>query len=269
MDLNQFIAQVENFSGLPHAEKIKHFGWYLHTQGRRERFDIASIRQCYQTVHLSEPANLSMELARLAAKKPHQILKDAEGYRLERSIRDALDARYGAHETTITIARLLKDLPGKISNDAERLFLSEALRCYACEAFRATIIMTWNLAYDHLLNWLVADAGRLSSFNAHIAGRIGQKRAAGMVMTTREEFEDLKESEVLDICSTAGVLASHNLKKILDEQLTRRNLAAHPSLIEITRSQADDTITTLVNNIILRLSVGGLSGVSRARGMVH
>ena len=66
--------------------------------------------------------------------------------------------------------------------------------------------------------------------------------------------QHIKESEVLDICGIAAVLPSHNFKKIFEEQLTRRNLAAHPSLLEITRAQADDTITTLVNNIILKLT---------------
>src|SRR5207249_97579 len=149
------------------------FGWYLHTQMKKERFDTASIRQCYKNVHLSEPANLSKELTRLTERKPPELLKDGTGYRLERSIRDQLDRKYGEHETTIIVSNLLKELPGKISDDAERLFLSEALKCYGAQAFRAAIVMTWNLAYDHLLNWLLTHGKRLSDFNAHIAGRVG------------------------------------------------------------------------------------------------
>jgi hypothetical protein len=44
----------------------------------------------------------------------------------------------------------------KISDEAERLFLTEAISCLRAKAFRATIVMTWNLAYDHLLNWIAA-----------------------------------------------------------------------------------------------------------------
>jgi len=45
-----------------------------------------------------------------------------------------------------------------------------------------------------------------------------------------------------------------NEKKILDMQLTRRNMAAHPSLVAISAPQADDAITSLVQNIVLVLT---------------
>src|SRR5207248_1655436 len=147
------------------------------------------------------------EFGRLQERTPRELLKDANGYRLEHRVREDLDGKYGSPATTIVISQLLKDLPGKISDDAERLFLSEALKCYRAEAFRAVIVMTWNLAYDHVLNWLLADQQRLASFNSKVAARVGSKRSH-LQMKAREDFEDLKESEVLDICGTAGVFVS-------------------------------------------------------------
>ena len=58
---------------------------------------------------------------------------------------------------------------------------------------------------------------------------------------------------MIDIMGTAALLPSSNEKKILDMQLTRRNMAAHPSLVTIDAPQADDTITSLVQNIVLVL----------------
>lgn len=253
MELTEFVRRVRGFDALSQPEKVKLFAWYLHTQQGMERFEHAAIKKCYDTLH-ADCAGLSKNLQRLAERRPAELLKDRQGYRLTGEIRRQLDARYGEHETVITVSKLLKELPGKVSDQAERLFLSEALRCYKHEAFRAAIIMTWNLAYDHLLNWLLADPQRLAAFNGHIVGRVGQKKGAGLVMTKREDFEELKESQVLDICGTAGVFSSLNTKKILDEQLTRRNMVAHPSLQEFGRAQADDTITTLVSNVVLKLS---------------
>ena len=106
---------------------------------------------------------------------------------------------------TIAVSNLMKQLPGTISDQAEQLFLSEAIICYHSRAFRAAIIMVWNLIYDHLLNWILADASRLTAFLAHIAGHVGPKKAAAITITKREDFEDLKESEVLDICGSAGL----------------------------------------------------------------
>jgi hypothetical protein len=113
--------------------------------------------------------------------------------------------------------------------------------------------MAWNLTYDHLLRWIIADSVRTAAFQANVAGRIGLKKAAGITITTRESFEDLKESETLDICGSAGLFTSTNTKKILDMQLTKRNMAAHPTLQEIGAAQADDAITSLVQNVVLVL----------------
>jgi hypothetical protein len=145
-----------------------------------------------------------------------------------------------------------KDLPGKVSDQGERLFLSEALKCYHAKAFRATIVMAWNLAYDHLLHWILREPARLAAFNSKIAGRVGPKRAWFSV-AKREDFEDLKEAEVLDICGTAGLFALDNTKRVLGIQLIKRSLAAHLSLLEIGQPQADDAVYDLVNNVVLAL----------------
>ena len=113
--------------------------------------------------------------------------------------------------------------------------------------------MVWNLAYDHLLNWILKDAGRTAAFQANIAGRVGPRKAANINITGREDFEDLKESETIDICGSAGLFASDNTKKILEIQLTKRNMASHPSLVIIGAPQAEDAISSLINNIVLVL----------------
>lgn len=252
MELKEFAAAVPGFAALPHREKIIHFGWYLHTHKARERFGQAHIRACYNDLHMDEP-NLSEQFKRLLARRPKVLLPDGSGFRLEHSARENLDKKYGEHETTIAISKMLKELPGKISDEAEKVFLSEAIKCYHNKAFRAAIIMAWNLAYDHLLHWILKEPTRLAAFNAHIVGRIGPKRGSGMVIAKREDFEDLKESETLDICNSAGLFASSNTYTILGIQLKKRNMAAHPSLVVIDGPAADDTISSLVNNVVLVL----------------
>lgn len=254
MELRDFVRQVKGFDNLTHPEKVKHFAWWLHTHGNRDRFDVAAIRKCYSELGMQPAPNPAQELARLEAKRPRVLLKDAQGYRLEKSVRDGLDAKYGEHHTSVVVSQTLRNLPGKITNQAEKLFLSEALTCYRNQAFRSAVVMTWNLAYDHLLNWILADAKRLTAFNAAITKRYPQdRRKAGMVIASRIDFEDLKESEAVEIAAKAA-LFSDNAKKILLEKLTKRNMAAHPSLVTITIHQADDVITDLVNNVVLALT---------------
>ena len=253
MTLQEFISTVPNFAALSHPEKIKHFGWFLHVHQQQERFNQGAIRKCYVAMHVEAP-NLTKEFGRLMDRNPRQLLRDNDGFRLELNARRELDKKYAKNPTTIVISSLLKELPGKISDEAESLFLSEALKCYTVGAFRSAIVMTWNLAYDHLLRWILSDPKRLAAFNAGIVISLGAKRGTGITVAKRTDFEDLKESDVIAICGTAGLFESDNTKKVLNVQLTKRNLAAHPSLIVIGVPQADDTISDLVNNVVLKLA---------------
>ncbi len=250
MELSEFTAVVKNFTTLSQTDQILHFAWYLHVHRKKDVIDQASVRACFRERHMDEP-NLSKLFTRLIDRRPKVVLEAGTGFRLEGKVRGDFDKKYGEHETTIAVSQLLNDLVGKVPDQAEQLFLSEAIKCYKVKAFRAAIVMTWNLAYDHLLNWILSDATRLAAFNAKILARIGPKRGSGLVIATREEFEELKESEAIDICSSAGLFASSNTKKILETYLTRRNMAAHPSLVTILAPQADDTITSLVTNVLL------------------
>ncbi len=252
MELKEFTALVPNFSSLSQPEQILHFGWYVHVHRDQQRFDRATIRACYEDLFMDVP-NLSKLFARLLARKPKVLLRDGEGCYLESATRRKLDEKYGLHETTIALSKLLRELPGRISDEAEKLFLAEAITCYHYKAYRAAIIMSWNLAYDHLLHWILKDSARLTGFNSRISVRIGTRRGAGLTIGKREDFEELKEGEVLDICGLAGLFASSNTKKILEIQLTKRNMAAHPSLVIMDGPAADDTISSLVNNVLLVL----------------
>jgi hypothetical protein len=252
MDVKEFVAAVPGFAALGHPDKILHFGWYLHHEKQKVSFSQADIRACYKDRHM-DPPNLSTEFTRLVAKKPKVILLEKSEYKLEHSTREAFEKKYGQHETTILVSKLLNDLPGKVPDEAERLFLSEAIKCYRVRAFRSAIVMAWNLTYSHLLHWILNDPARLAAFNATIPASIGPKLGTGMTMIKREDFEQLKESQVLNICGTAGLFVSQNTKQLLIIQLNKRNLAAHPSLLVIGAPEAEDTISSLVQNVVLVL----------------
>ncbi|HEV2750556.1 MAG TPA: hypothetical protein VGV12_08550 [Gemmatimonadales bacterium] len=250
MDLNEFITQVEGFARWSHPEKIKLFGWYLHVHEGREHFGAEQIRTCYDNLNF-EPPNLSRDFARLADRTPAEILKDGQGYRLEARVRQALDEKYGDMQSTIVVTKLLSDLPSKVPGIEERAFLEEVIRCHKARAFRATTVMAWNLAFDHVLHWLLVDATRLATFNARIPVVYPKKR--GFAISKFEDFEELKEREVIEVCNSASLISS-GVFKIMKEKLDRRNTAGHPSKVEVLQYQAEDTIQDLVNNVVLKLT---------------
>ena len=182
-------------------------------------------------------------------KKPPSLLKDRSGYYLEKRVRDEFEARYGKRETTIQLDQLLSDLPSKVPDLQERVFLDEALICFRHGAFRAAIVMTWNLAFDHLCNHVLNN--RLSDFNTQLSKSYPKAKIGSLV--SRDDFSELKEFEVLQVCKSANIV-SGSLHKILDEKLKRRNIAAHPNKVTITQLQAEDFISDLVENVVVKLA---------------
>ena len=142
MNLEEFAHLVPNLAGMSNVDKSKHFAWYLLVKGGRDRFVTRDIRQCYEQLHYDPPGNISNQLQQMSDKRSPDLLKDSRGFRLEGRVKEKLDAKYNTRPETIAVAASLQDLPGKISDEAERLFLTEAINCFRVKAFRATIVMT-------------------------------------------------------------------------------------------------------------------------------
>lgn len=248
MTVEEFVRGIPNFASKNHPERIKAFGWFLHAVGGLAAFSAPAVTKCYDDTHLDQPANMGRFLNSLAEKKPPELLKDSRGFRLSQTVREKLDRELGRADVVVVVEKMLTELPGKIADEGERLFLDEALTCYRHKAFRAAIVMVWNLAYDHLARWVLADPQRLAAFNAGIPRR--NKGKANVTIAARADFEELKEDEMIDIL---GYLPgfSDNVKRMLKEKLGRRNTYAHPSTLIINRPQVDDMITDLVNNVVL------------------
>lgn len=247
--LHDFVASIAGFYKKSAVDQLLIMIWFAEARQERACVDGAYMRQCFKEAGI-DPPDMSVYLPRLAGKRPPQLIKEKAGYRLAGAVRRAFDARLGGDPTVNAVAKALTDLPGKVPDLAEREFLTEALNCYRVRAFRAAIIMSWNLSYDHLVRWVFADAGRLQSLNAGISLKYPKKN---LVLTKYEDADELKESEFIE-ASRTGKLLDKNTAQILREKLGRRNMAAHPSRVSITQHQADDMITDLVANVILKLT---------------
>ena len=162
-------------------------------------------------------------------------MKDKAGYRLAGAMRRELDKRLGGDVMTVAITKALVDLPARLPDIAERAFLSEALACYKVRAYRASIVMVWNLAYDHLIRWVMTNDDRLTKLNHQITAQYAKK---AVEIRELEHFEWLKESELIELLFKTRIL-DKTMVQILKDKLGRRNLAAHPGTLEITQFQAD------------------------------
>ncbi len=250
MELSEFKQAIADLSEKSHADRIKLFGWFLHTQKGLAHFQPSDIGKCYETLHMASPSSFGGYFENLV--KRGDLLKNNSGYRLESRVREALDAQYGTRDITIQVTQLLLSLPEKIPDLGERTYLNEALICYKHGAFRAAIVMAWNLAYHHLCSYVLKN--RLADFNSRWQiVHPGHHRKAKKVIAVMDDFADeLKESEVIEVCNSAGIITK-DVHRILVEELGRRNSAAHPSSVKIEQLQAEAFIDDLIKNVVLKL----------------
>lgn len=250
-DLGDLVGRITEFSKWNHTEKIKFFAWFLHTFRNNERVTGTDIGRCYDDLHEERPTSIAPFMVSLEKKNPKDMIRDSAGYRLVKTVRDQFDSRYSQRGTTAKVEKLLADLPGKIPDQAESEFLTEALTCFQNSAFRAAIVMTWNLTFFHLCAYVLTH--KKAEFNAEYPKRFPglHKKAKAPVIVNYADFgSDLKESEVVEICRSANIITKEQFNA-LDRQIGRRNSAAHPSTTVITVLQAEEFIHDLITNVVL------------------
>ena len=254
MILADFVGGVPGFPTWSHADKIRFFAWFVHYHGKGDRFTSRDIGKCYDELNMGRPSSISPFLAQMEKKKPKELLRNSAGFYLEHSLREKMTEKYGQRKITVQVTKMLLDLPAQVPDIAEREFLGEALICYRYGAFRAAIVMTWNLAFDHLLNFVLKH--HLADFNKQwpISFTKQHQKARISAISSRDDFSELKESETLTICKSAAIITP-DIFKILEEKLGKRNTAAHPSTVGVSQIQAEGVIDDLVNNVVLKLTV--------------
>jgi len=104
----------------------------------------------------------------LCEQKQKQLLRDGDGYRLERSVRDQFTKLYGgkvaAEKQTTATAKTLEALAAKVLDPAERSFMEEAITCINRNCSRAAIVLGW-CATIHRLRKKIEGVG-YPEFNA-------------------------------------------------------------------------------------------------------
>src|SRR5271165_6637755 len=234
MQLAELKQVIPDLGDKSHYDKIKIFGWWLHVHQSKPSFTGADISKCYSNLHFSAPSSFGAYIKQLVGKK--ELLTAGSGrYKLENKIRERLDAAYGKPEITIKVTGLLAGLADTIPDIAERAYYKEALICYKYGSPRAAVVMTWNIAFSHLCDHVLAK--RLNDFNARWL----------------LAHPNTHKKEVLTICRDAGII-SKNIYNIMHAALGKRNAAAHPNAIIIDSVQADAFISDLIKNVVQKIA---------------
>jgi len=245
--LDELVGQVTAFDNWGSTDQIRFIAWFFHSHDDRADFEVGDFRRAYQDLSMTVPPGLSQLVKQLVAKGDFD--KKAARMFLVRRLRSDFDNKYGLRQTAISVAKLLRELPAKVPGVAERAFLDAVIKCFEVGAYRAAIVMSWMLAYDHLLNWVFRN--RIDDFNKQWPLTFTQGKQ--LVVKKREDFADAKsEFLVLQNCRMAGII-TEDVRKMLEETLNKRNSAAHPSDIIFGQTETEGYVEHLVQNVVLKL----------------
>ncbi len=161
---------------------------------------------------------------------------------------DATNFLSKSYPSAVKVQALLSALPAQLSAPSQVAYLDEAIRCFRAEAWRATAIMAWNLAFDHVCE-LVASR-KLVEFNAGFAQAF-PKRA--YTVRNREDLREMKESEVIRVCRVADIV-DKTQAKCLERNLGIRNDVAHPSGAHFSQVQAEAFVLDVIQTVVLGLA---------------
>lgn len=248
MTVQEVASSIQGLSDWSFVEKIKFFAWYLHAYGGCESFKGAEIKACFEQLHFAEPSSIHPFLTAMTRKNPKEVLKTTSGFRLEARVRERFDTLYGQRPATTRVHKILSELPGRISTGDKQKYLDEALICFQNKAFRAAVVMCWNLAFDHLCEHVLNK--HLVEFNSQLPKSFPKADIAAV--GKRDDFSELKESQVIQVCKSANII-SNAVHKILKEKLDRRNIAAHPSGVSTPEPTAEEFIKDLIENVVLKI----------------
>lgn len=248
MTPTEFVASIPGFAKLKPVEQIKRFCWLAQQSRGTDTFSADDLWRFYTESKCSPPSAVAPFLASLSNRKEPFLLRRAQGkYTLSRLAHDQLDPVLGKREATIAVDKLLEGLPAKLTSSSEREYLEEALKCFRCGAFRATVVMTWNVAFAHLCA-LIFDK-HITDFNAQLPR--SYPKASVPSINKIDDLQVFKEFEVLQVAKSAGII-TNSVHCILKQKLDRRNGAAHPSGVRITAHTAEEYIQDLVQNFVIR-----------------
>lgn len=249
--VNRFYNSVENAANQSQSALVELFVYFLTVELAQDAATPKQVADCFSACDLVVPGNVAARLSEGLKGKPPKYIRVKGGYKLQRHMREDLSRKLGAEKVTAQTSATLRGLEHQLPEGADKDFLKEAIECFEAGANRATIVMVWILAMDHLFTYILAR--KLTEFNAALAQNT-DKSVKVKVITQRDDFTAMKESKFIEFCRTAKII-SNDVRKILDQKLETRNSSAHPSGVTVRNTKVIDFVEDLVENVVLKYPV--------------
>ncbi len=242
--LDAAVRRAPNFSTWGHVDKIRFFCWHLQSNSGFGAVRPADVARCYDELKLKPPSSIGPFFDLLRRRQPTEMSKEADGCRLEARVLEEFDVAYG--RDTAPRASDLEEIVESVADARRRKYLDETLVCFRAGAYRAAVVMAWNLAREVLREQLVAThAGRVAEAATDAARSGVAKESAD------DDLKELTDRQLLNACEQAAVISKsdrHRLTRRLDEC----DVAVKLSAAAIMPAVAEDLVRSALEDVVLR-----------------
>lgn len=245
-ELNVFVDQFDDFSSWDGKKQVDYFTYFLINKQKNKAVTATQIVSCYENLDLRQYSRIAAYLSGESKVGTGKYLKLPKGYTLERKTADEIDRQVKNEPKKIQVSQELADLVSLVQDSQEKSFLIEAINCFRIEAYRATIVMVWTLAIDHLQKYTFGSC--LIAFNTALANHPDKTMKQ---IVNYDDFSELKEVRLIELMRSSGII-SKDVRKILDEKLGTRNSAGHPSGIVFSGHKTTEFSLDLIQNVLLK-----------------
>jgi hypothetical protein len=252
-EIEKFTKSIEGFLKFTSAEQIDFFLYFL-TVEKKLKGRATELRKCFLAAGVTPYSNISQFLQdniKGKDKKLPRFIKTGETYELHRNNKDYIESKIIKNPFKVKANDDLRLLLTYLSNTEENEFLSEAINCFEIGAYRASIVMVWNLTINHLFEYILKH--KLTEFD-NVLKINTDKRVKITSISKKDDFNEIPENKFIEFCRSAGII-SNDVRKKLDIKLGIRNTYAHPSNVVMREIIATEFIDDLVNNVVLKFSL--------------
>lgn len=249
MTLDDFLDRRPEIATGTHVEQFFAVAWFFLRQEGKPRFTLKEMMERMKEVGI-DPSEMPILAVRFCGTEDKKLMNTVDGqthyYALIRHMKDSLDQKYAdclQTPTAIAVSAAITELPMRFPTLSGCPYWQELILCYKSNALRATVIMVWNLIYNRLCEYILADSNRQAAFN----------QASKKTISVRDDFTEFRESDVLTWSKNAGIIIP-NIHTILAEKLKRRNMFAHASGITPIPHDVDTIVIDLIQNVLPRIT---------------
>jgi hypothetical protein len=246
---SRFYNSIKDAVTLEQKELVGLFAYYLTVEAGENVATSKSIDGCFTACDITPPSRTAQYLSEGVASK--NFVKADRGYKLQRHYRETLSKKMGAEQIVLQTSAELRKLENELPAGSKKDFLKETINCFEAGANRATIVMCWILALDHLIDYVMNK--HAAAFDKVLAVNT-DKRVKVTSIRSRDDFGDIPEGKLIEFIRSAGAI-SNDVRKILEEKLGTRNSCAHPSGISIKRTKVIDFVEDLITNVVLKYKI--------------